>query len=71
VNKEFVNENYERMKEEEERKGFRIHRTVYLCVISMLTLINLIVTPEFLWCIFPLAGMSIGLAFHYFIKGGI
>ncbi len=72
MKKEFKNENSKSIREEEERRGFRIHRTVYLCVITMLILINLTVSPEFLWFIFPLGGMGIGLTLHYYfgVKGG-
>jgi hypothetical protein len=50
----------------EERKGLKIHAVVTLCVIALLTAINLTLCPGFLWFFFPLAGMSIGLAIHYF-----
>lgn len=56
-----------RKRKEEERKGFRIHTTVYICVTVLLFVINLVVSPEFMWFLFPLVGMGIGLAFHYFI----
>jgi hypothetical protein len=62
-----TNLNYDQRKEAEERKGFRIHRTVYVFVSALLTLINLILTPEFLWFLFPLAGMGLGLVLHYFL----
>ena len=50
----------------EERKGLKIHAIVTLCVVALLTAINLTVCPQFLWFFFPLAGMSIGLAIHFF-----
>jgi len=50
---------------EEEKKGFRIHRTVYLCVISLLAFVNLQLTPELIWFVFPLTGWGIGLTIHY------
>lgn len=62
-----TNMNYYQRNEEEERKGFRIHATVYLCVSMLLTVINVILTPEFLWFLFPLAGMGLGLMLHYFL----
>lgn len=52
---------------EEERKGFRIHATVYLFVSALLAVINLILIPEFLWFLFPLAGMGLGVMLHYFL----
>ena len=50
---------------EEERKGLKIHSFVTLCVAILVTIINLAVCPQFLWFFFPVAGMSIGLLFHY------
>jgi hypothetical protein len=50
----------------EERKGLKIHAIVTLCVVALLIAINLTVCSEFLWFFFPLAGMSIGLAIHFF-----
>ncbi len=50
---------------QEEQKGLKIHAVVTLCVIALLTVINLTVCPEFIWFFFPLTGMSIGLAIHY------
>jgi len=53
------------MKVEDEKRGFRIHRTVYLCVISLLAFINLTFVPGFIWFVFPLIGWGIGLSVHY------
>jgi len=49
----------------EQRRGFRIHRLVYLCVIPLLAIINLTFVPEFLWFLFPTIGWGIGLTMHY------
>ena len=51
----------------EELKGFAIHGLVTVGVVCLLVIINLSITPWFLWFLFPLAGMSIGLAVHYFL----
>ena len=51
---------------EEEKRGFRIHRTVYSCVIPLLAVINLTFSPEFIWFVFPLVGWGLGLTLHYF-----
>jgi len=51
----------------EEVKGLTVHAIVTLGVVCLLAIINLSVTPWFLWFLFPLAGMSIGLALHYFL----
>ncbi|MEM5770800.1 MAG: 2TM domain-containing protein [Bacillota bacterium] len=50
----------------EERKGLTVHAIVTLCVVALLITINLTLCPGFLWFFFPLAGMSIGLAIHFF-----
>lgn len=47
------------------RKGWRIHATVYAVVIPLLTAVNLLVVPEFLWFFFPMAGWGLGLTLHY------
>ena len=48
----------------EEIKGFYIHLTVYLVVNLMLFSINMIVSPDNLWFIWPLMGWGIGLFAH-------
>ncbi len=53
------------MRAADEKLGFRIHRTVYLCVISLLVFINLNFVPGFIWFIFPMIGWGIGLTVHY------
>jgi 2TM domain len=52
---------------EEERKGLLVHSIVTVIVCILLLSINLIFTPEFLWFVFPWIGMSLGVAFHYFM----
>jgi hypothetical protein len=56
---------YEEIVVQEEKKGFRIHSIVYMCVNVLLIVINLIFVREFIWFIFPLVGWGIGLAMHY------
>ena len=58
-------QNYDKISVEKEKKGFRIHRLVFACVIPLLALINLTFSPEFIWFIFPLIGWGMGLAIHY------
>ncbi|MCW8801858.1 MAG: 2TM domain-containing protein [Candidatus Bathyarchaeota archaeon] len=43
---------------------FRIHLLTYIVVNAFLATINLILTPEYLWIIWPLMGWGIGLAIH-------
>lgn len=49
----------------EEKKGFKIHRTVYICVIGLLVLVNKQCTPEINWFIYPMLAWGIGLMVHY------
>lgn len=46
------------------RLGFCIHLAAYVAVNSMLVAINLLTTPERLWCWWPLAGWGVGLVAH-------
>ncbi len=50
---------------EEARKYFLIHLIVYIVVNAMLFVINMVVTPQFPWFVFPLAGWGIGIICHY------
>ncbi len=54
----------EAKKRVEEKKGFRIHVTVYLCVNTMLVLIWWFTGAGFPWFVFPLGGWGIGVLFH-------
>jgi hypothetical protein len=56
---------YRDMMKKEERKGFAIHRLVYICVNVVLITINLLFVREFIWFVFPLVGWGIGLTMHY------
>lgn len=57
-----MNTNYQN-----EKTGIIIHSIVTLGVSALLAVINLTLCPQFLWFFFPVAGMSIGLAAHYFL----
>ena len=47
-----------------ELKEFYTHCIVYICVISFLVILNLLVSPGYLWFIFPMIGWGIGVFFH-------
>lgn len=47
------------------RKGLIAHAVVVTAVGALLTAINLAFVSEFLWCVFPITGMAIGVAVHY------
>lgn len=50
----------------EAKKGFKIHLGVTMMVSGLLVTINMLTLPQFLWFLFPLVGMSIGVVAHYF-----
>jgi hypothetical protein len=47
-----------------EIKGYYEHLTSYVGVNLFLFFINIMVTPDFLWCLYPMLGWGIGLATH-------
>ena len=49
----------------ESRKGLIAHTVVVSAVSVLLAAINLTVSPEFMWFVFPAAGMSVGVVMHY------
>lgn len=55
----------EARKRVEEKKGFFIHFSVYICVNIMLVIIWAVTGAGFPWFIFPLGGWGIGVLFHF------
>ena len=56
---------YQEAKERVEAiKGLYIHLIVYVVVNLLLFSINMIVSPDSLWFIWPLMGWGVGLFFH-------
>ena len=49
----------------EEKKGFRVHLTVYICVNILLVIIWWATGAGFPWFVFPLGGWGIGILFHF------
>ena len=43
---------------------FRIHLAVYLAVNILLAIINITLTPEYLWVIWPVLGWGLGIIIH-------
>ena len=43
---------------------FRIHLITYIVINTILAVINLTLTPEYIWFKWPLLGWSIGIIFH-------
>ncbi len=53
----------------ESRRGFKIHASIYLVVMTGLSVLNALLwiyaDATFPWAVFPLVGWGIGLMFHY------
>lgn len=66
-------EDYQRAEREltlrEWRRGWKIHATIYVVVMTALTVLNVVLVlttdADFIWFPFPLVGWGIGLAMHY------
>ncbi|MCF7885162.1 MAG: 2TM domain-containing protein [Candidatus Marinimicrobia bacterium] len=48
----------------EEKKGLKIHLTVTILVSLLVTSINFISPVKYLWCKWPIIGMSLSMVFH-------
>lgn len=46
------------------RVEFRIHLISYIAVNTFLAIINLSLTPDYLWVVWPLLGWGIGIIMH-------
>ena len=58
-------EAYEKAKKKVERKlGFYIHLSIYAVVNIVLIIINLLASPEYIWCKWPLMGWGIAVIIH-------
>ena len=49
----------------EEKKGFRSHFIIYLCVNALLVIIWAFTDRAFPWFVFPLGGWGIGVLIHF------
>ena len=54
-----------RERAESARSGLTVHGVTYAAVNSFLLLLNLLTSPGFLWCLFPLSAWGIGLLHHF------
>ena len=48
----------------EARRGFLVHLTVFVAVITTLVVINIATAPAYLWAKWPLMGWGIGVMIH-------
>ncbi|WP_233071222.1 2TM domain-containing protein [Motilimonas eburnea] len=51
-------------KEVKELRGFYSHLTSYVLVMVLLTIINIIFSPDYFWVIWPMLGWGIGIVNH-------
>jgi hypothetical protein len=51
---------------DERKRGFLIHLFVYLAVNVLLIVVNLLITPDHYWFLFPLVGWGLALAAHVY-----
>jgi hypothetical protein len=51
----------------EARKGLIVHTAITGVVSTVLAVVNLTLVPQVIWFVFPVVGMSIGVAVHYFL----
>jgi 1,4-dihydroxy-2-naphthoate octaprenyltransferase len=56
---------WRKMNAKRSKIGFIVNLAAYTVVNSVLTVVNLLYVPQFLWCVFPIIGWGIGLAMHY------
>ena len=56
---------FRKMKAKNSKIGFIVNLTAYSIVNTALTAVNLLLVPQFIWCVFPIIGWAIGLAMHY------
>lgn len=45
-------------------KGFHLHLLPYVDVVSVLTVVNLVVSPRYLWVLWVACGWGLGLLVH-------
>ena len=58
-------EAYQKAKKRAEAKiGFKIHLIVYIVVIASLAIVNLSMSPEYIWFKWPLMGWGIAVIIH-------
>jgi 2TM domain len=50
----------------EARRGVIVHAVITAVVSAILIAVNILVAPEFPWSAFAVAGMLLGLGFHYY-----
>lgn len=50
----------------EERRGVWVHAIITVAVSIALIAVNVFVAPAFPWSAFAVAGMTVGLGFHYY-----
>ncbi len=47
------------------KRGFKIHLLIYVIMNIILTTVNLLTNPEYLWCLSALIGWGSGIVAHF------
>ena len=47
-------------------KAFYIHVAQFVLIVGVLTVVNLVTSPQYLWCLWVAGGWGLGLAIHGF-----
>ena len=64
MNKIMTDEGQQALVKVKKMKEFYMSLAAYICVITLLTLINLTTYPGFLWVVFPAIGWGIAITFQ-------
>ena len=48
------------------KRAFRGHFTTYVVMSAFLFVLNMVTSPEYLWCLWGIGGWGISIIFHYF-----
>jgi hypothetical protein len=56
---------YHKVAKEDRARSFYLHLAIYLSINTISVIINLILTPNFIWVIFPIIFWGIGIIWNY------
>lgn len=56
---------YHEVARKDRARSFYLHLAIYLSINSISAIINIIITPQFLWVIFPIIFWGIGVIWNY------
>lgn len=56
---------YHEVAKNDRKRSFYLHLMVYLLINTISAIINIIITPDFIWVIFPIIFWGIGIIWNY------